>query len=118
MSVEAVIYNAGMNPKAHQPDSFTCSRPERARAVRSARRAGFARTSTDAGGWLPFDRYMEPRCTRPDSATTAAAPANSALRGDDGSDFVTAPELSPLFAATLRQRPTRRSAARQAARAT
>ena len=41
------------------------------------------------------------RCTRPAWATTRAATASSAPMPASGSDFVTAPELSPLFGAAL-----------------
>ena len=54
-----------------------------------------------AGGWLPFDRFMALALYTPglgyyahDSPKFGALPAS-------GSDFVTAPELSPLFARAL-----------------
>ena len=53
------------------------------------------------GGWLPFDRFMAMALYEPglgyyarDSRQFGAMPAS-------GSDFVTAPELSPLFGAAL-----------------
>lgn len=55
----------------------------------------------DAGGWLPFDRFMAIALYEPglgyyarDSRQFGALPAS-------GSDFVTAPELTPLFGQTL-----------------
>lgn len=53
-----------------------------------------------AGGWLPFDRYMELALYAPGLGYYAAAPGVLGRWGGD-SDFVTAPELSPLFGATL-----------------
>jgi SAM-dependent MidA family methyltransferase len=55
----------------------------------------------DAGGWLPFDRFMALALYQPglgyyarDSVKFGAMPAS-------GSDFVTAPELSPHFGRAL-----------------
>ena len=54
----------------------------------------------EAGGWLPFDRYMELALYAPGLGYYAAAPGVLGAWGGS-SDFVTAPELTPLFAATL-----------------
>ncbi len=54
----------------------------------------------EAGGWLPFDRYMELALYAPGLGYYAAAPGVLGNWGGS-SDFVTAPELTPLFAATL-----------------
>jgi SAM-dependent MidA family methyltransferase len=70
-----------------------------------------------AGGWLPFDRYMAMALYEPGLGYYArgapifgAMPGAAASRGGNGvngngsghgSDFITAPELSPLFGATL-----------------
>ena len=58
-----------------------------------------------AGGWLPFDRFMALALYEPGLGYYAnASPKFGHLpQGTDGqgSDFVTAPELSPLFGATL-----------------
>ena len=58
-------------------------------------------TIADAGGWLPFDRFMAIALYEPglgyytrDSRQFGTMPAS-------GSDFVTAPELSPWFGAAL-----------------
>ncbi len=53
-----------------------------------------------AGGWLPFDRYMNLALYAPGLGYYAAAPGVLGRWGAD-SDFVTAPELSPLFGMTL-----------------
>lgn len=58
-----------------------------------------------AGGWLPFDRFMAMTLYEPGLGYYAnSSPKFGQLpQGQDGqgSDFVTAPELSPLFGATL-----------------
>ena len=58
-----------------------------------------------AGGWLPFDRFMAMALYEPGLGYYAnATPKFGQLpQGADGqgSDFVTAPELSPLFGQTL-----------------
>jgi SAM-dependent MidA family methyltransferase len=54
-----------------------------------------------SGGWLPFDRYMECALYTPGLGYYSGGAAKFGRRGDDGSDFVTAPELTPLFAQTL-----------------
>ena len=53
-----------------------------------------------AGGWLPFDRYMELALYAPGLGYYAAAPGVLGAWGGS-SDFVTAPELGPLFARAL-----------------
>lgn len=53
-----------------------------------------------AGGWLPFDRFMDLALYAPGLGYYAAAPGVLGSWGGS-SDFVTAPELSPLFGATL-----------------
>ena len=58
-----------------------------------------------AGGWLPFDRFMAMALYEPGLGYYAnSSPKFGQLPGGtagQGSDFVTAPELSPLFGATL-----------------
>jgi len=54
-----------------------------------------------AGGWLPFDRYMELALYEPGLGYYSGGATKFGWRGDDGSDFITAPELSPLFAQTI-----------------
>src|SRR5260363_260756 len=55
----------------------------------------------EANGWLPFDRYMEYALYTPDFGyyCSGAHPFGHCAR--NGSDFITAPELSPLFARPL-----------------
>ena len=50
-----------------------------------------------AGGWLPFERYMELALYAPGMGYYSAGAVKLGAAGD----FVTAPELTPLFGATL-----------------
>ena len=54
-----------------------------------------------AGGWLPFDRFMQLALYAPGLGYYARDARQFGLLAQDGSDFVTAPELSPLFGQTL-----------------
>ncbi|MFO1340298.1 MAG: SAM-dependent methyltransferase [Burkholderiaceae bacterium] len=54
-----------------------------------------------AGGWLPFDRYMALALYEPGLGYYANARVKLGRMPADGSDFVTAPELSPLFGRAL-----------------
>lgn len=54
-----------------------------------------------AGGWLPFDRYMELALYTPGLGYYSGQSVKFGRGPDDGSDFITAPELSPLFAQTF-----------------
>jgi len=53
------------------------------------------------GGWLPFDRYMQLALYTPGLGYYARAQHRLGRWPGAGSDFVTAPELSPLFAQVL-----------------
>ena len=53
------------------------------------------------GGWLPFDRFMAMALYAPGLGYYSAPGRRFGLWPDAGSDFVTAPELSPYFARTL-----------------
>lgn len=54
-----------------------------------------------AGGWLPFDRFMQQALYAPGLGYYANASRKFGLLPASGSDFVTAPELSPLFGQAL-----------------
>ncbi len=57
---------------------------------------------TAAGGWIGFDRFMELALYTPGLGYYANDTMKfGALPGRDGSDFVTAPEISPLFGYAL-----------------
>ena len=60
-----------------------------------------ARHIRTAGGWLPFDRFMQLALYAPGLGYYAHGSRKFGTLPRDGSDFVTAPELSPLFARAL-----------------
>ncbi|MFZ5555557.1 MAG: class I SAM-dependent methyltransferase [Pseudomonadota bacterium] len=72
------------------PDAVAAAHSERLRAV-------IAQTIRAAGGWIPFARYMELALYAPGLGYYAAGAAKLGA----GGDFVTAPEISPLFGQTL-----------------
>jgi len=55
----------------------------------------------EAGGWLPFDRFMALALYAPDLGYYSNTRQKFGLMPTSGSDFVTAPELSPLFGKAL-----------------
>jgi SAM-dependent MidA family methyltransferase len=55
----------------------------------------------EVGGWLPFDRFMAIALYEPGLGYYANALAKFGQMPQSGSDFVTAPELTPLFGHTL-----------------
>ena len=71
--------------------------------------AGFAaelashvrRAMAAAGGWLPFDRFMALALYAPGLGYYARGHTVFGALPADGSDFITAPELSPLFGQAL-----------------
>ncbi|MDR5751955.1 MULTISPECIES: SAM-dependent methyltransferase [unclassified Caballeronia] len=89
-----------MNPNARQSDSLPAPGAD-ALAQSAALTALIRERMADAGGWLPFDRYMELALYAPGLGYYSGGAMKFGRRAEDGSDFVTAPELSPLFAATL-----------------
>ena len=60
-----------------------------------------AREIRQAGGWLPFDRFMQWALYAPGLGYYARDARQFGALARDGSDFVTAPELSPLFGRAL-----------------
>ena len=60
-----------------------------------------ARAIQASGGWLPFDRFMAMALYEPGLGYYANASPKFGHLPQHGSDFVTAPELSPLFGRTL-----------------
>ena len=64
--------------------------------------ATLLRREIDAsGGWLPFDRFMAMALYAPGLGYYANHSRKFGTLPQSGSDFVTAPELSPLFGAAL-----------------
>ncbi|MDE2478224.1 MAG: SAM-dependent methyltransferase [Betaproteobacteria bacterium] len=78
--------------------------PAAAPAGQEQRAAGLMqllrREIATSGGWIGFDRYMQLALYQPGLGYYAASPGVLGAWGG-ASDFITAPELSPLFAATL-----------------
>ncbi|WCM93900.1 SAM-dependent methyltransferase [Acidovorax sp. NCPPB 2350] len=60
-----------------------------------------ARTIAEAGGWIGFDRFMELALYTPGLGYYANALPKFGAMPQSGSDFVTAPELSPVFGRVL-----------------
>nr|WP_315596490.1 SAM-dependent methyltransferase [uncultured Cupriavidus sp.] len=54
-----------------------------------------------AGGWIGFDRYMSRALYAPRLGYYSGGAAKFGRDASDGSDFITAPELTPFFARTL-----------------
>ena len=72
--------------------------PDAAERARSQRLAALIAADLDAaGGWMSFAEYMQRALYAPGLGYYAAGSAQFG----EGGDFVTAPELSPLFAATV-----------------
>ncbi|MBT9455934.1 MAG: SAM-dependent methyltransferase [Burkholderiaceae bacterium] len=63
--------------------------------------AVIAQQIQQAGGWLPFDRFMALALYEPGLGYYANQSPKFGLMPSSGSDFVTAPELSPLFGRAL-----------------
>ncbi len=64
-------------------------------------RERIAHAIAEAGGWLPFDRFMALALYAPGLGYYARDDRQFGLMPATGSDFVTAPELSPLFGTAL-----------------
>lgn len=72
-----------------------------AREGSPALQAHIAQAIDQAGGWLPFDRFMALALYAPGLGYYAHAGRKFGTMPEGGSDFVTAPELSPLFGQAL-----------------
>lgn len=85
---------------ANQPPSLPV--PDAAALARSATlRARIAAEISDHGGWLPFSRYMELALYTPGLGYYSGDNVKFGRSPADGSDFITAPELTPLFGQAL-----------------
>jgi len=72
-----------------------------ARSVSTRLQQHVAEVIARAGGWLPFDRYMALALYQPGLGYYANDGLKFGPMPSSGSDFVTAPELSPLFGRAL-----------------
>jgi len=79
-----------MSPSLPEPSTDARAHSARLRTV-------IDREIADAGGWIPFSRYMELALYAPGLGYYAAGAVKLGAAGD----FVTAPEMTPLFAQTL-----------------
>jgi SAM-dependent MidA family methyltransferase len=70
-------------------------------SVASRLQHAVAQAIGSAGGWLPFDRYMALVLYAPGLGYYANSGRKFGTMPQSGSDFVTAPELSPLFGRAL-----------------
>ncbi len=66
-----------------------------------ALQARIAEAITQAGGWIGFDRFMAMALYEPGLGYYARSSPKFGAMPQSGSDFVTAPELSPLFGRAL-----------------
>jgi SAM-dependent MidA family methyltransferase len=74
---------------------------QHASSVTTALQALIAAQVTASGGWLPFDRFMALALYAPGLGYYANASRKFGALPGSGSDFVTAPEMSPLYGQTL-----------------
>jgi SAM-dependent MidA family methyltransferase len=83
-----------------RPDTTSLPAPSPDAAAHSARLVEHIRSAVaDAGGWMPFARYMELALYTPGLGYYMAG---ARKLGPDG-DFTTAPELTPLFGQVIAQ---------------
>jgi SAM-dependent MidA family methyltransferase len=85
-------YNALMKKDAKNIEAASVSTPLE-KLIRGA--------ITRSGGWLPFDRFMAMALYAPGLGYYARGDRQFGSLPKSGSDFITAPELSPLFGAAL-----------------
>jgi SAM-dependent MidA family methyltransferase len=70
-------------------------------SVSDALRAQIGRSIALAGGWLPFDAFMHAALYSPGLGYYAHGSQKFGALPSSGSDFITAPEISPLFGACV-----------------
>lgn len=74
---------------------------QHASSVTTALQALIAAQVAAGGGWLPFDRFMALALYAPGLGYYSNASRKFGAMPGSGSDFVTAPEMTPLFGQTL-----------------
>jgi SAM-dependent MidA family methyltransferase len=80
------------------PDDDPAGQPD---SVASGLPGVIRRAIAQQGGWLPFDRYMALALYAPGLGYYARGSRQFGAMPGSGSDFVTAPELSPFFGRAL-----------------
>lgn len=89
-----------MNAKRPEGDSLPV--PDKDALARSETlRSAIAAEIERAGGWMPFSRFMELALYAPGLGYYSGANVKFGRSERDGSDFVTAPELTPFFGMAL-----------------
>jgi SAM-dependent MidA family methyltransferase len=83
---------------AHEPAR---ERREEAGSVSAALATRLREDIAAAGGWIAFDRFMHRALYEPGLGYYARGTLPFGRLARDGSDFITAPELSPFFARAL-----------------
>lgn len=97
-----IIDDASMNPEVYRLNRLPPPNP--IALAQSEALATLVRNEiTAANGWLPFNRYMERVLYTPGLGYYSGAAVKFGRCPEDGSDFITAPELSPFFSITLAQ---------------
>src|SRR5690606_33985453 len=92
------VAGAAEAPPMHSPSAASLPRPDDRAAERSRRLAERIRAEIDsAGGWIGFERYMQPALNEPGLGYYASDDEKFGAAGD----FVTAPELSDALARAM-----------------
>src|SRR5262245_24963181 len=88
--------------KPRAPSVASASSPEAADAAKDSSLPRLIATEiARSGGWMGFERFMELALYAPGLGYYARGDQQFGLLPASGSDFVTAPVLSPLFGAAL-----------------
>jgi SAM-dependent MidA family methyltransferase len=90
LPAKSVIDNAGMSSSTGSAESTLAPLTD-----------AIARAIAAAGGWLSFDRFMALALYAPGRGYYANASRKFGRMPSSGSDFVTAPEMTPLFGRAL-----------------
>src|SRR4051812_8714723 len=91
--------NSGSGPAG--PMGAATPPPHAAAGAHDALRRRIDERIAAAGGWLPFDEFMAEALYAPGLGYYSGGRRIFGLGPASGSDFVTAPELSPFFGRTL-----------------
>jgi SAM-dependent MidA family methyltransferase len=86
-----------------KPESVSVVPPQARAGAAGALELQMQQRLQDDGGWWPFDRFMQAALYTPGLGYYARDSRQFGLMPSSGSDFVTAPELSPLFGQALAQ---------------
>ena len=102
-----------VKPQKQEPDDADAGQPD---SVASALKRVVRGAIVAQGGWLPFDRFMALALYEPGLGYYANGGQVFGTMPGSGSDFVTAPELSPFFGRALAQQAAQARAAAGSAR--